>query len=71
MNKHTFKFDSERSMLGLLLAKLQKIDADAYVGHDMNFEMLLFHLVSHKVANWSRIGRLKRSTHMQKVSIAN
>lgn len=66
-NKNTTKMDSERSMLGLLLAKLQQIDADAYVGHDINFELLLFHLISHKVANWSRVGRLKRSTHLQKV----
>ncbi|ODN03191.1 DNA polymerase alpha catalytic subunit [Orchesella cincta] len=65
-NKNTIKLDSERSMLSLLLAKLQQIDADAYVGHDMNLELLLFHLVSHKVGNWSRVGRLKRSSHLQK-----
>lgn len=69
MNKSTSKLDSERSMLGMLLAKLQQIDADAFIGHDFNFELLLFHLISLKVANWSRIGRLKRSTHLQKVNI--
>ncbi|CAL8118832.1 unnamed protein product [Orchesella dallaii] len=65
-NKHTIKLDSERSMLSLLLAKLQQIDADAYIGHDLNLDLLLFHLVSHKVGNWSRVGRLKRSSHLQK-----
>lgn len=69
MNKNTLKLDSERSLLGMLLAKLQQIDPDVYVGHDLSMDLLLFHLMSHKCGNWSRVGRLKRSTHLQKASL--
>lgn len=61
--------DSERALLGCLLAKLQQIDADIFLGHDMNFEMLLVHLLDCKVPHWARIGRLKRSTHISKVCL--
>ena len=66
-NAKTIKMDSERAMLGCLLAKLQQIDADAYLGHDLNFDMLLLHLMNLKVPHWSRIGRLKRTTLIGKV----
>ena len=59
--------ESERAMLGFLLAKLQQIDADIYLGHDLNFDLLLLHLLNLKVPHWSRIGRLKRSTAIGKV----
>lgn len=57
---------SERSMLGLLLAKIQTIDADIIVGHDIrgfDFDVLLHCLQANKVAHWSKIGRLKRNTY--------
>ncbi|CAG7683966.1 unnamed protein product, partial [Allacma fusca] len=58
--------DSERSMLGCLLAKLHQIDPDVYLGHDLNFELLLLQLLHLKVPHWSRIGRLKRSNPVTK-----
>ena len=58
--------DSERSMLGCLLAKLHQLDPDVYLGHDLNFELLLLQLLHFKVPHWSRIGRLKRSTPITK-----
>ena len=63
MNKRTLKMDSERSMLGCLLAKLHQLDPDVYVGHDLNLEFLILHLLQYKVPHWSRIGRLKRTSN--------
>lgn len=57
-------FTSERSMLGLLLAKVQTIDPDVIVGHDIqgfDFDVLLQRLKINKVPYWSKIGRLKRT----------
>lgn len=59
------KIDSERALLNLLLTKLYRIDPDIIVGHDLTgfgIELLFRRLVFHKVPNWSRFGRLKRST---------
>jgi len=56
---------SERSMLGLLLAKIQQLDPDVIVGHDIqgfDFDVLLQRVGANKVAHWSKLGRLKRST---------
>jgi len=56
---------SERSMLGLLLAKIQMIDPDVIVGHDVtgfDLDVLLHQINANKVPNWSKIGRLKRHT---------
>jgi len=67
-NKAT-KMESERALLACLLAKLQQIDADIYLGHDLNFDLLLLHLLNLKVPHWSRIGRLKRASAVGKVNI--
>uniref|UniRef100_A0A6A7FRZ6 DNA polymerase n=1 Tax=Hirondellea gigas TaxID=1518452 RepID=A0A6A7FRZ6_9CRUS len=64
--KHTKieKMDSERALLGFLLAKIQQLDPDVIVGHDVlgyDLGILLNRITANKIPNWSRIGRLKRS----------
>jgi len=57
---------TERSLLTSLLAKLQHLDADVLVGHNISgFDLgvLLNRMQFHKVPLWSRIGRLKRNTY--------
>jgi len=61
LRKEVIKADSERAMLSQFLAKLQQVDPDIYLGHDINLELLHLKLLDHKVARWSRIGRLKRN----------
>jgi DNA polymerase alpha subunit A len=68
MNKfkktHIEKMDSERALLNFFLTKLYRIDPDIIVGHDLSgygVSLLLDRMALHKVPNWSRIGRLKRS----------
>ncbi|CAH1398889.1 unnamed protein product [Nezara viridula] len=58
------RMESERALLNLLLTKLYRIDPDIIVGHDLSgygIELLVKRLAFHKVPNWSRLGRLKRS----------
>jgi DNA polymerase alpha subunit A len=69
LTKFTTKMDSERNMLSCFLAKLAQYDPDIYIGHDLNFDLLLIQLWNHKVPYWSKIGRLKRSSQPQKVYI--
>ena len=55
---------SERALLGLLLARVQTVDPDVLVGHNIagfDLDVLLHRLQAQKVPQWSRIGRLKRS----------
>jgi DNA polymerase alpha subunit A len=54
---------SERSLLTCLLAKLQSLDLDVLVGHNLgagDLTTLMYRMQHHKVPLWSRIGRLKR-----------
>jgi DNA polymerase alpha subunit A len=54
---------SERGLLSVLLAKLDKIDPDVIVGHglmDYGIDVLMHRLAEFNVAGWSRIGRLRR-----------
>ncbi|XP_028655248.1 DNA polymerase alpha catalytic subunit isoform X1 [Erpetoichthys calabaricus] len=55
---------TERTLLGLLLAKIHKIDPDVIVGHDIygfDLEVILQRISACKVPHWSKIGRLRRS----------
>ena len=64
-NPRIDKQDSERALLGLLYAKIGKFDPDIIVGHDVSsfdIEVLLHRAVANKIPQWSRLGRLKRST---------
>ncbi|GLH01797.1 DNA polymerase alpha catalytic subunit [Gryllus bimaculatus] len=57
------RMDSERALLNNLLAKVQRLDPDFIVGHDIlgfDLEVLLQRLLNHKIPNWSRLGRLRR-----------
>ena len=59
------KQDTERSLLGFLYAKIGKFDPDIIIGHDVSsfdIEILLHRAVANKIPQWSRFGRLKRST---------
>ncbi|XP_054706235.1 DNA polymerase alpha catalytic subunit-like [Uloborus diversus] len=63
-NTKVERVDSERSLLIYLLAKINKLDPDLIMGHDvLSFvlDILLHRMVVHKVPNWSRIGRLRRA----------
>ncbi|KAM7301016.1 DNA polymerase alpha catalytic subunit [Ixodes scapularis] len=65
MCKHTTLevVDSERSLLILFAAKLQRLDPDIIVGHDVqsyDLNVLLHRMITNKIPNWSRLGRLKR-----------
>ncbi|EFJ41338.1 hypothetical protein VOLCADRAFT_107737 [Volvox carteri f. nagariensis] len=55
---------SERSLLTCLLARLQSLDADVLVGHNIaafDLTTLLTRMQHHKVPLWSRIGRVKKT----------
>ncbi|XP_035219808.1 DNA polymerase alpha catalytic subunit-like isoform X2 [Stegodyphus dumicola] len=63
-NTKVERVDSERSLLIYFLAKINKMDPDIIVGHDIfgfDLDLLLHRMVVHKIPNWSRIGRLKRT----------
>ena len=60
---------SERALLGFVMAKIHKIDADVIVGHDIlgfDLDVLLHRIKENNIPNWSRIGRLRR-TEMPKL----
>lgn len=62
------KMDTERALLGFLLAKIHKIDPDLVVGHDiLGFDLsVLLHRINHnKIPHCSRLGRLKRTQMMK------
>ena len=55
---------TERNLLAFFLAKMQQIDPDVIVGHNVGqfeLEVLLHRMNVLKVPNWSRIGRVRRS----------
>ena len=54
---------NERALLGLLVARIHKIDPDVVVGHNIvNFhlDVLLHRLAACRVPHWSKLGRLRR-----------
>ncbi|KAG7160964.1 DNA polymerase alpha catalytic subunit-like [Homarus americanus] len=73
LNKHRVKvekIDTERALLGFLLAKIYKIDPDIVVGHDFfgfDLSVLLHRVGINKIPHWSRLGRLRR-TQMPKLT---
>ncbi|KAI9025578.1 hypothetical protein DFJ74DRAFT_618536 [Hyaloraphidium curvatum] len=55
---------SERALLNYLIAQIYRHDPDVIVGHNFigfDLDVLLHRMKAHKVENWSRIGRLRRS----------
>ncbi|ROT82337.1 putative DNA polymerase alpha catalytic subunit-like [Penaeus vannamei] len=64
------KMETERALLGFLLAKIHKIDPDIVVGHDIygfDLNVLLHRVNANKIPHWSRLGRLRR-TQMPKLT---
>jgi DNA polymerase elongation subunit (family B) len=56
--------ENERALLNLFLAKINKIDPDVIVGHDIasyDLDILLHRFTQNKVDQWSRLGRLRRN----------
>jgi DNA polymerase alpha subunit A len=54
----------EKALLNVLLAYIDRIDPDVLCGHNIagfDLDVLLHRLSHHKIANWSRIGRLRRT----------
>ena len=54
---------NERALLGLLVARIHKLDPDVLVGHNIkNFhiDVLLHRLAACRVPHWSKLGRLRR-----------
>jgi DNA polymerase alpha subunit A len=47
--------DSERALLGFLLAKIGKLDPDVIIGHDIagfDLDVLLHRMVVNKIPHW-------------------
>lgn len=67
LNQQKFRIEqcgSERALLAFLLCKIQALDVDIIVGHDLfgtNLDIILNRCMVNKVPHWSRLGRLKRS----------
>ena len=58
------KAGSERELLSLLLLRIQKLDPDIIIGHDLasfDLEVLQHRLLQTKIPHWSRLGRLRRA----------
>ena len=57
---------NERSLLSFLVARVHRVDPDIIVGHNIygfDLDVLLHRMKSNKVAQWSKLGRLRLS-HM-------
>ena len=51
------KMDSERALLGFLVAKIGKLDPDIIIGHDVtgfDLDVLVHRTVANKIPHWSR-----------------
>ena len=63
------KAGSERELLSLLLLKIQKLDPDVIIGHDVStfdLEVLIHRMQHNKIPHWSRLGRLRRSNQQDR-----
>lgn len=59
---------SENMLLSSFLAKLQQVDPDVLVGHQLenvDYSILLHRMKERKTPNWHRIGRMKRTSWPQ------
>ncbi|KZS08622.1 DNA polymerase [Daphnia magna] len=65
--------ESERALLNCFLAKINKIDPDVIVGHDVasyDLDILLHRLAQNKADKWSRLGRLRRTNIPQSKGVS-
>ncbi|XP_049887428.1 DNA polymerase alpha catalytic subunit [Pectinophora gossypiella] len=59
------KCDTERELLSYFMVQFWKLDPDLVIGHDMQGfqqDLLIGNILDLHIPNWSRLGRLKRST---------
>ncbi|XP_012148940.1 DNA polymerase alpha catalytic subunit [Megachile rotundata] len=58
------KFETETDLLEELLKIINTADPDCLIGYDcgFQFDVLMHKMTTLKVSNWSRLGRLRRST---------
>ncbi|XP_044750416.1 DNA polymerase alpha catalytic subunit [Coccinella septempunctata] len=64
------KMDSEKALLNFFINHFQNIDPDLIVGHDLQgyqFSVLADRLYTNSIKNFSKLGRLKRSSLHQKI----
>ncbi|XP_045472031.1 DNA polymerase alpha catalytic subunit [Harmonia axyridis] len=64
------KMDSEKALLNFFINQYQSVDPDLIVGHDLQgyqFSVLADRLYSNGIKNFSKLGRLKRSSLHQKI----
>lgn len=57
------KFETETDLLEELLKIINTADPDLLIGYDcgFQFDILMQRMITLKVSNWSRFGRLRRS----------
>lgn len=58
----------ENMLLSVFLAKLQQVDPDVLIGHQLesvDYSILLHRMKERKTPNWHRIGRMKRNSWPQ------
>ncbi|XP_029039913.1 DNA polymerase alpha catalytic subunit isoform X1 [Osmia bicornis bicornis] len=57
------KFETETDLLEELLKIINTTDSDCLIGYDcgFQFDILMHRMITLKVSNWSRLGRLRRS----------
>ncbi|XP_063393555.1 DNA polymerase alpha catalytic subunit [Cydia fagiglandana] len=63
------KCDTERELLNYFMVQFWKLDPDLVVGHDLQGfqqDLLIGNVLDLNIPNWSRLGRLKRSTVPQR-----
>ncbi|RZF39069.1 hypothetical protein LSTR_LSTR006606 [Laodelphax striatellus] len=66
------KCESERTLLNYFMARYYRIDPDLIVCHDFadaDLNLLIRKLLDHRIANWSRIGRLRRAKRPQLTNV--
>ncbi|XP_039296074.1 DNA polymerase alpha catalytic subunit [Nilaparvata lugens] len=66
------KCESERTLLNYFMARFYRIDPDLIVCHDFadaDLNLLIKKLLDHRIAHWSRIGRLRRTKRPQLTNV--
>uniref|UniRef100_A0A183CEG6 DNA polymerase n=1 Tax=Globodera pallida TaxID=36090 RepID=A0A183CEG6_GLOPA len=62
------KVGDEISLLNMFLLKMEEINPDMILGHDLNAQLIILQTAveRHKLKRWDRFGRLKRSINIQR-----
>uniref|UniRef100_A0A0M3JEV6 DNA polymerase alpha catalytic subunit (inferred by orthology to a human protein) n=1 Tax=Anisakis simplex TaxID=6269 RepID=A0A0M3JEV6_ANISI len=69
LNAFVFEASNERHLLSQFLCRMQNLNPDVVLGHDMptRLSTLVSRLEKLKIAQWSRICRLKRSIALKQL----